>query len=57
MKIIVDEMPKEPKECLFVEDHRENMLCGLNVSQPCNPKECKYLKEEHKNIIFDIEGE
>ena len=57
MKIIVDEMPKESKECLFVEDHRENMLCGLNVSEPCNPKECKYLKEEHKNIIFDIEGE
>ena len=52
MKIVVDEIPKEPKDCLFVKDHRGNMMCGLNVLEKCNPKECKYLKEEHKNIVF-----
>ena len=57
MRIIVDEMPKEPKECLFVKDHHGNMVCGLNVLESCNPNECKYLKEEHKNIVFDIKGE
>ena len=59
MKIIVDEMPKEPKECLFSEKtvgmdklydcKFDNKLCCSD-----NLQKCPYLKREHRSIEFDI---
>ena len=56
MRIVVDEMPKEPKECLFSADHHRNgnIVCQFDVLTPCNPQECPYLKREHSSIEFDI---
>lgn len=47
MKIIVDKMPDEPKECIFSEC--TNQLCGIyacNLYQGrgCEPNRCDFLK-------------
>ena len=46
MKIIVDEMPKEQKECLFSEMvYSGNYVCKFQGScMVCNPEKCKFLK-------------
>lgn len=47
MKILVDERPKEPKDCLFAErTYRGNYVCKFQGGCICceNTKECKFLK-------------
>lgn len=46
MRLIVDTMPKEPKECLFSkkESIGENYLCGFHGCVICNVDKCKKLK-------------
>lgn len=40
MKIIVDEMPSEPKECIF----SEYTACKLWQGRGCEPSKCDFLK-------------
>lgn len=40
MKIIVDEMPSEPKECIF----SEHTACKLWQGRCCEPSKCDFLK-------------
>lgn len=40
MKIIVDEMPSEPKECIF----SEYTACKLWQGRGCEPNRCDFLK-------------
>ena len=46
MRIIVDEIPKEQKECLFSErTFNGNYVCKFQGSCiVCNPERCKFLK-------------
>ena len=52
MKIVVDEMPKHPKECLVCYWNREyGWMCKLFKYEPCylaKNLECRYLVEEDK---------
>lgn len=40
MKIIVDEMPSEPKKCIF----SEYTACKLWQERGCEPSRCDFLK-------------
>lgn len=40
MKLIVDEMPSEPKECIF----SEYTACKLWQGRGCEPSKCDFLK-------------
>lgn len=43
MKIIVDKMPNEPKECIFSEctnQLRGNYACNLYQGRGCEPNRC-----------------
>ena len=40
MKIIVDEMPNEPKKCIF----SECTACKLWQGRGCEPSRCDFLK-------------
>lgn len=40
MKIIVDEMPSEPKDCIF----SECTSCKLWQGRGCEPSKCDFLK-------------
>ena len=40
MKIIVDEMPSEPKDCIF----SEYTTCKLWQGRGCEPSRCDFLK-------------
>ena len=47
MKIIVDKMPNEPKECIFSEctnQLRGNYACNLYQRRWCEPNKCNFLK-------------
>lgn len=47
MKIIVDKMPNEPKECIFSEctnQFRGNYVCNLYQGRGCEPNKCVFLK-------------
>lgn len=46
MQIVVDQKPKEPKECVFHEKtYTGNYVCKLQHSCiVCNPDKCKFLK-------------
>ena len=46
MKIIVDEIPKEKKECLFSERiYGGNYVCKFyGCCRVCNPERCNFLK-------------
>lgn len=43
MKLIVDEMPKEPKECIFSEHYSTGYVCGLHQGRGCEPIKCNKL--------------
>ena len=42
MKIIVDKMPNEPKEC--TNQLRDNYVCNLYKGRGCEPNRCDFLK-------------
>lgn len=45
MKIIVDKMPNEPKECIFSEcTNQGNYVCNLHQGRGCEPNRCNFLK-------------
>ena len=47
MRIIVDEMPNESKDCIFSEctnRERGNYVCKLYRGRGCEPARCKFLK-------------
>lgn len=44
MRIIVDEMPKEPKDCLYSEVRNQWVTCTKGNFVCENTKRCKYLK-------------
>ena len=47
MKIIVDEMPKQPKECIFSECTNRmcnSYVCKLWRGRGCEPNRCDFLK-------------
>ena len=47
MKIIVDKMPDEPKECIFSEctnQLRGNYACNLYPGRVCDTNRCNSLK-------------
>lgn len=47
MKIIVDKMPDEPKECIFSEctnQLRGNYACNLYQGRGCKPNKCVFFK-------------
>ena len=48
LKIIVDKMPNEPKECIFSEctnQLRGNYACNLYQGRGCEPNRCNSLKQ------------
>lgn len=44
MKIIVDKMPNEQKECIFSYQLRGNYVCNLYQGRGCEPNRCNFLK-------------
>lgn len=49
MKIIVDEMPKSPADCIYtngmINNYDEGLLCFLREHRKCkNTRNCPYLK-------------
>lgn len=57
MKLIVDHLPKSPKDCFFCKWDREyGYLCKLNFSKKsfCNFENCSYLKEFNKDLICNV---
>ena len=47
LKIIVDKIPNEPKECIFSEcmnQLRGNYACNLYQGRGCEPNRCNSLK-------------
>ena len=47
MKIIVDKLPQNPKECIFSEKtYSDSYVCGFHDCVSCNPKTCEYLSEQ-----------
>lgn len=47
MKIIVDKIPNEPKECIFSEctnQLRGNYACNLYQGRGCEPNRCVFFK-------------
>lgn len=47
MKIIVDKMPNEQKECIFskcTNQLRGNYACDLHQGRGCEPSKCDFLK-------------
>lgn len=45
MKIIVDEMPKEPDDCIFARTNfYERAICKFTNCTICDVSKCKYLK-------------
>ncbi len=57
MKIIVDEIPKEQKECLFSErTYSGNYVCKFQGRCiVCNPERCKFLKSIYDYVV-DVYG-
>lgn len=57
MRIIVDEIPKEQKECLFSErTYSGNYVCKFQGSCiVCNPLRCKFLKSI-SDYVVDVYG-
>lgn len=55
MKILVDKMPSDPRECMFSETvfvarnggYEDDFNCKLNKNR-CNVSNCRYLKEDNK---------
>ena len=53
MKIIVDKLPQNPKECIFSEKtYSDSYVCGFHDCVSCNPKTCEYLSEQTYNYIL-----
>ena len=58
MKIIVDKMPKNPKECIFSECmdiQYSNYICKMHIcklhqGKGCDPDKCNFLKPLNSNI-------
>ena len=51
MRIIVDEMPSESKDCIFsecVNRERGSYVCKLHQRRGCEPARCKFLKPLEK---------
>lgn len=47
LKILVDKMPNEPKECIFskcTNQLRGNYACNLYQGRGCEPNKCVFLK-------------
>lgn len=47
MKIIVDKIPNEPKECIFSECTNQlhgSYVCNLYQGKGCEPNKCNFLK-------------
>lgn len=60
MKIIVDEMPNEPKECIFSECTNQlhgNYTCNLCQGRGCEPDRCRFFntgeKHSHPKSVTD----
>lgn len=53
MKIIVDEMPKEQKECLFSKrTYSGNYVCKFQgCCRVCNPERCNFLKPVSDYVV------
>lgn len=47
MRLVVDMMPKEPKNCLFSERSpiSDNYLCKFHGAKVCEIDKCKHLRE------------
>lgn len=56
MKIIVDEMPKEPRECIFSEHYSTGYICGLHQGRRCEISKCDKLKPITDCYVEDIVG-
>lgn len=57
MKIIVDKMPNEPKECIFSEcTNQSNYVCNLHQGRGCEPNRCNFLKTIAKNKRSECYG-
>ena len=57
MRLIVDQLPKSPKDCFFCKWDREyGYLCKLNFSKKsvCNFENCLYLTELNKDLICNM---
>ena len=47
MKIVVDKLPRKPKECIFSEKvSSSGYTCGFHNCVSCNPETCEYLLEQ-----------
>lgn len=47
LKILIDKMPDEPKECIFSEctnQLRGDYVCNLYKGRGCEPNRCYFLK-------------
>jgi hypothetical protein len=47
LKILVDKMPNEPKECIFSKCTNQlhgNYACNLYQGRGCEPNKCVFLK-------------
>lgn len=54
MKIIVDKMPNEPKECIFSEcTNQDNYVCNLHQGRVCEPNRCNFLKPIAKTCVLN----